>query len=152
LAAHHARHAGRTGAPFLVAAIDLDGLKEINDTFGHQEGNRAIVDTADVLKVSFRQCDILARLGGDEFSVLITDAGASAIGSVLGRVRRNLEACNRMPGRCYDLSLSIGMVAAGSDSTDIEGLLSQADRLMYQQKRTKKTSRASTRATSRLRS
>jgi two-component system, cell cycle response regulator len=139
LASHHARHAGRSGAPFLVAAIDLDGLKEINDTFGHQEGNRAIVDTADVLKVSFRQCDILARLGGDEFCVLITDAGASTMGSVIGRVRRNLEACNRMPGRCYDLSFSIGMVAA-EESMDIEALLSHADRLMYEQKRTKKTS------------
>lgn len=140
LAAHHARQSGRTGAPFLVAAIDLDGLKEINDTFGHQEGNRAIVDTADVLKVSFRQCDILARLGGDEFSVLIADAGPSNMGSVLGRVRRNLDACNRTPGRCYDLSFSIGLVAA-EESTDIEHLLSHADRLMYEQKRTKKASR-----------
>ncbi len=140
LATHHARQSGRTGAPFLVAAIDLDGLKEINDTFGHQEGNRAIVDAADVLKVSFRQCDILARLGGDEFSVLIADASAAAIGPVVGRVRRNLDACNGMPGRCYDLSFSIGMVAA-ENSMDIEHLLSHADRLMYEQKRTKKASR-----------
>jgi diguanylate cyclase (GGDEF)-like protein len=64
LAQHQVKVAYRTGKPFLLAFLDLDGLKQINDTFGHQEGNRALVETANILRDSFRQCDILARIGG----------------------------------------------------------------------------------------
>ena len=66
LASHHLSLATRTGTPFLIGFIDLDGMKFINDTFGHQEGNRALVETASLLRDSFRQSDILARFGGDQ--------------------------------------------------------------------------------------
>src|SRR2546421_2508550 len=86
LAEHHANLAYRTGKMFLVAFVDLDGLKQINDTFGHQEGNRALVDTAIVLRDSFRQSDILARLGGDEFAILVTDAAENDLEAVRQRI------------------------------------------------------------------
>ena len=69
----YVRLANRSGMPYLIAFIDLDGLKRINDTFGHQEGNRTLVEAAGILKDSCRQSDILARLGGDEFALLIAD-------------------------------------------------------------------------------
>jgi len=57
----------------LLFFIDLDGLKYINDTYGHEEGDRALKRTADILKKTFRDSDIIARLGGDEFAVLVSD-------------------------------------------------------------------------------
>ena len=142
LAAHHAKHAHRTGRSFLIAFVDIDGMKYINDTYGHQEGNRALVDATDVLADSFRQSDILARLGGDEFAVLISDAGEASIEGVIRRIRRNLSACNSMAGRHYELSLSVGVVAAGPDPVDVEQLLSQADVRMYEQKQNKRARRS----------
>lgn len=142
LAEHHAKLAYRTGKGFLLAFVDLDGLKRVNDTFGHQEGNRVLVDAATVLKDSFRQSDILARLGGDEFAVLIADAAENDIEAVRHRIYQKLSSFNANPGRRYDLSFSIGIVP--SDATQhsgIEQILSQADALMYQQKRRKKHSR-----------
>ncbi len=144
LAEHHVRLACRTGKPFLVAFADLDGLKQINDTFGHQEGNRALVETAEVLRDSVRHSDVLARLGGDEFAALMLEAGKDSIGTVIRRVQQKLDTCNAMLVRSYDLSLSIGI--APGDTTqlsDIEQLLSEADALMYQNKQCKKVSRES---------
>jgi len=122
--------------------MDLDGLKQINDTFGHQEGNRALVEAAEVIRDSFRHSDILARLGGDEFTALMLDAGKDSIGVVLRRVEQKLDSCNAMLSRRYDLSLSIGIVPGDTDRlSDAEQLLSEADALMYQNKQSKKVSR-----------
>ena len=140
LATQHVKHAHRTGSPFLIAFVDVDGMKQINDTYGHQEGNRALADATDVLKESFRQSDILARLSGDEFAVLIADAGEASIEVVTGRIRLNLATLNAMPGRQYALSLSVGIVAAQPDFADLDRLLSEADALMYRQKQQKKAS------------
>jgi two-component system cell cycle response regulator len=144
LAEHHLKVARRTGTPFLVAFVDLDGMKLINDKFGHQEGNRALVDAAKVLMDSCRQSDILARLGGDEFAILIADADGSSIETVVHRVQQKLASCNANPGRLYDLSFSIGIVPDdATQHSGIEQILSQADALMYQQKRSKRHSRQS---------
>ncbi|GAC1618974.1 MAG: hypothetical protein PVS2B2_04350 [Candidatus Acidiferrum sp.] len=142
LAEHHMKLAYRTGKTYLLAFIDLDGMKQINDTFGHQEGNRALVDAAEVLKDSFRQSDILARIGGDEFAALVVEAGQNSIGTVIRRMEQKLAACNAMQGRRYHLSFSIGIIP--SDPTrlsDIEELLSEADSKMYLNKHIKKASR-----------
>lgn len=144
VAEHHVKLAYRTGKPFLIGFVDLDGMKQINDTFGHQEGNRALVDTAGVLMDSFRQSDLLARIGGDEFAVLIAEADENDIEVVLQRIHQKLSSFNANPDRLYDLSFSIGMVASdATQHSDVEQLLSQADALMYQQKRSKKDSRES---------
>lgn len=85
LAEQHLKMAHRTGQPFLLAFIDLDGLKQINDTLGHPEGDLALLETASVLRDTFRQSDILARLGGDEFAALAI--GASEEGAEILRKR-----------------------------------------------------------------
>jgi two-component system cell cycle response regulator len=142
LAGHHVRLAYRTGMPFLVAFMDLDDLKLVNDTFGHQEGNRALAEAAEVLRDSFRHSDILARLGGDEFAALMVEAGEDSIGIVIQRMEQKLATCNAMLSRRYDLSLSIGIVPGDTTRlSDIEQLLSEADKVMYQNKHSKKVSR-----------
>jgi two-component system, cell cycle response regulator len=139
-ATHHARLAERLEKPFLVGFIDLDGLKRINDTFGHQEGNRALVEAAQVLRNSFRQADILARFGGDEFAVVVTEANESAMPVVIRRVDEHVRIVNAQPQRLYELALSIGLVVHdGSQPSDLEFLLQQADALMYRHKRDKRT-------------
>ena len=136
LANHHARLAHRTGSTFLVGFIDLDGLKHINDTFGHQEGNHALLDTANVLRDSFRQSDILGRYGGDEFAVVVSDAAEGSAATVMNRVLEKVRVRNAQRGVRYPLSLSIGIAASDPmRSPDLGQLLHRADTLMYQQKR-----------------
>lgn len=145
LASHHAKLAHRTGKTFLVAFADLDRLKWINDTFGHQEGNRALVETARVLRDSFRQSDIIARYGGDEFVVLVTDASADSADTVIERVQTKVEMRNFLRGRRYELSLSIGVASSRTTHTpNIARLLAQADARMYQAKQSRRASRRST--------
>ena len=140
LAEHYVSLANRSGMPFLVAFIDLDGLKQINDTFGHQEGNRALVEAAGVLQDSCRQSDILARLGGDEFAILVADVSGDCTNVVHRRIQEKVDSCNRSPGRRYALSLSIGIVwSSATESTDLDQLLREADALMYAAKQKKKT-------------
>jgi two-component system, cell cycle response regulator len=142
LAEHYVKLANRSGMPFLIAFIDLDGLKQINDRFGHQEGNRALVEAASVLKDSCRQSDVLARFGGDEFAILIADVAEDCTEVVHRRIQQKLHSCNRSPGRRYPLSFSVGIVPANPPGTaDVQKLLQQADALMYAQKQKKKTSR-----------
>jgi len=145
LAEHRVKLAYRSGEPFSVAFLDLDGLKGINDTFGHQAGNNALVDAANVLRDSFRQSDILARLGGDEFAVFIAEAEESKIAGIVGRIQQNLDACNSKSGCPFTLSFSIGIVSSNPDRhSDLETLLGRADKLMYEQKRNKQYPRGNT--------
>jgi two-component system cell cycle response regulator len=142
LANQHAKLAYRSRRSFLVGFIDLDGLKQINDTFGHQEGNRALVEAANVLKDSFRLSDILGRLGGDEFAMVITDASEDSIATVMERVEEKLRLCNAHANRGYALAMSMGIVASDpAQISDLEALLHHADALMYQQKSAKRVSR-----------
>jgi diguanylate cyclase (GGDEF)-like protein/PAS domain S-box-containing protein len=139
LAHHRVKMAQRAGEPFFVAFVDLDDLKQINDKFGHQAGNCALVDAANVLKQSFRDSDILARLGGDEFAVFIAEADDQKI---TRRILHNLAAHNDSARSQYCLSFSMGIVpGVSSEGFEIEALLAQADALMYQQKRQKRSAR-----------
>ncbi len=140
---HYLKLAYQTGQPVMLAFVDLDGLKRINDTFGHQEGNHAIVDASNVLKDCFRQSDILGRLGGDEFAALITNATNNSAETISGRIQQKVAALNAGTGRRYHLSFSIGVVTTDvAQPVELEQLLSQADALMYEEKRSKNYSRS----------
>ena len=142
LAEHRMTVALRDSEAFSVAFIDLDDLKAINDTFGHETGNRALIEVASVLKESFRQSDILGRMGGDEFAVFILHADEGETAGIRRRIQQHLDACNAAPNRRYRLSFSIGIISCGSaKGSNIEGLLGKADALMYEQKRAKALSR-----------
>lgn len=123
--------------PLLLYA-DLDGLKGINDSLGHHEGDRALKKTAEILKDAFRSSDILARLGGDEFVVLAAIGADESAESLTMRLQDKLDEANARGTRPYDLSLSVGMAHFGDDDDhSIEELMTQADRAMYEQKRTR---------------
>jgi diguanylate cyclase (GGDEF)-like protein len=139
LAAHRVKLANRNREPFSIAFIDLDDLKEINDTFGHLEGDRALRDTANLLRECFRESDIIARLGGDEFAIFIAEADQ---GQIASRIQERLSAHQRNSQLGYRLSFSMGVVGCSKSQADeVEGLLKQADVLMYQQKRRTRASR-----------
>jgi two-component system cell cycle response regulator len=139
LGEHRMKIARRTRESFLVAFIDLDGLKQINDRLGHLEGNHALVDTANVLKDSFRQSDIIARLAGDEFAVFVADADKNSIHTVKQRVQQKIDRVNAEPTRQYFLSFSIGITSGeAAGYADLDALLAVADALMYEQKRSKR--------------
>jgi diguanylate cyclase (GGDEF)-like protein/PAS domain S-box-containing protein len=122
----------------LLLFIDLDGMKRINDEFGHNEGDNALINTAAILNRSFRSSDIIARLGGDEFTVLVTDLSASKEDAI-ARLNENLKAYNAEETRGHKLAFSIGVATLEPERmTCFEELLEQADRAMYEQKRMKR--------------
>jgi diguanylate cyclase (GGDEF)-like protein len=124
---------------FLLFA-DLDDLKDINDNYGHSEGDRALQAVAANLKDTFREPDILARIGGDEFVVLAIEGTSAANAEVLNaRFTNNLSNYNKKNRHPYPLSVSQGVVRHVPERlTSIEELMAQADRLMYEKKREKK--------------
>jgi diguanylate cyclase (GGDEF)-like protein len=141
LAEYHAKSARRTGQRSLLIYADMDGLKQINDTSGHSEGSLAIAKIAAILRQTFRDSDIIARLGGDEFAILATSVPSNEIDNIIERLRVNLAVWNEQTERGYQLSLSIGWVIVDHrNGASIEELMSQADRAMYANKRSKKAS------------
>lgn len=121
---------------FLIGFYDLDGLKYVNDKYGHTIGNMALSDTAAILKKTFRESDILSRWGGDEFAVLIASSGLSNIENVMSRYRKNLEEFKKNHTRPYTLSLSVGFSCFDPENpSSLEDLIAAADNSMYSEKK-----------------
>jgi diguanylate cyclase (GGDEF)-like protein/PAS domain S-box-containing protein len=120
---------------FLLFA-DLDDLKGINDTFGHQEGDRALIMVVRIIKETFRDPDIIARIGGDEFIVLaIEGTSESSAENLRIRLNRNLGLFNAKREKPYSLSLSMGVVRYDPyQPVSVEGLIAEADKRMYEEK------------------
>lgn len=132
------RIARRQRTSLLLMFMDLDGLKSINDTFGHAEGNRALIEAADVLRRCFRQSDLLARFGGDEFAALAQSARGGGEQLMRAGLIGALHAANLKPDRDYMLGFSVGVVdCMPSEDATLEALLERADQLMYRDKRQK---------------
>ena len=131
------RLAGRTKRPAVVFFIDLNGMKLINDTFGHDAGDAALSETAQLLTSAFRESDIVARLGGDEFAILAADCDAEGAATMRGRIDQNVEASNQGT-RPYAFRLSVSVGTAVFDPLaprELDALLEAADQAMYEQKR-----------------
>jgi len=125
--------------PAIVYA-DLDGLKEINDSLGHHEGDRALARAAEILKDSFRSSDIVARIGGDEFVVLAALTHDESAESLSQRLQENFDTSNATRARPYNLALSVGIAHCDDKQNhSIEELMAQADRAMYDDKRRKRS-------------
>jgi len=115
--------------------MDVNGLKQINDRLGHPAGDQALRDTAEVLRHTFRDSDILARIGGDEFVVLARIHDSRDTRSLGERLRKHLADFNETSGRAYRLDISIGAALIPSGKTeDLEQLIAHADEAMYRQK------------------
>jgi len=140
LAEHLIKTAKRQQAGLLMLYSDLDGLKGINDVLGHQKGDWALIDTANILKETFRGSDIIARIGGDEFVVIPIETTGDNLEIVINRLQKAVEIDNAKSKREYKLSISTGTAYFDPLSPcTIDELLSQADRGMYEQKRSKQT-------------
>jgi diguanylate cyclase (GGDEF)-like protein len=121
----------------LMIFIDVDHLKHINDTFGHLTGDRALIDTARVLRDSCREADIVARLGGDEFvALMIVDSDQTA-DLVRERIKARVDTHNSETARGYTLSLSVGTTRSKAEGTTLADLLAKADSALYEQKRSR---------------
>jgi diguanylate cyclase (GGDEF)-like protein len=139
LAQHALSMCHRLGKPASLLFFDLNGFKQINDTYGHAEGDRALVAFADVLRNTFRESDVIGRLGGDEFVALLTAACHDDTDSVLRRFQDALDERNRESSHGYDIRYSVGRTAYDGVSGDtIAGLLAEADKAMYSHKRMSK--------------
>lgn len=115
--------------------IDLNDFKNINDQFGHAEGDRALVAFSNLLKNNFRNSDVLARLGGDEFVVLLTDTTKSAAETAMRKLQKSIDEYYFKTNYGYSISYSYGI--AGPDFNQhitIEKLLKDADSIMYEHK------------------
>jgi len=135
LADSHKKLAKRNKREFLVFFMDIDKFKTINDTLGHQEGDEALKDFADILRKTFREADIIARLGGDEFVVLVNDTKENKKEKLYTRLKNNFEQFNLNGNRKYDLSASAGIVTVEpATNNSIDEILAKADKLMYEDK------------------
>jgi diguanylate cyclase (GGDEF)-like protein len=140
LAEHLLKTAKRQQAGLFMLYCDLDGLKGINDALGHQKGDWALIDTANILKETFRDSDIIARIGGDEFVVMPIKTTGDNLEIVINRLQKAVEMDNTKSKREYKLSISIGTAFFDHLSPcTTDELLSKADKLMYEQKRSKQT-------------
>jgi diguanylate cyclase (GGDEF)-like protein/PAS domain S-box-containing protein len=143
LAEHQLRLCDRSGISAAILFMDLDGLKRVNDDFGHDEGSALLVEAVAAIRSVVRTSDVVARYGGDEFCALLTGGDESA--EVVSR--RLLEAIalrNASTTRPYDLAVSLGSaIYHPGDGVAVEELMRQADAMMYEQKTAKRAARVS---------
>jgi diguanylate cyclase (GGDEF)-like protein/PAS domain S-box-containing protein len=143
LAEQQLRIAHRLASTVVLLFVDLDGMKHINDTYGHAHGDRALIRTAGALRETFRESDILARLGGDEFAVLtlMTSADRLSVALLSARLRETLHHGGR-ENTPYQIALSIGASYYDPEAPCLIGeLLERADNAMYEQKHSKTQAR-----------
>jgi len=133
-ATHQLKMAHRNGENVLLLFCDVDNLKGINDSFGHQEGDLALIRTADVIEETFRDSDILARLAGDEFAVLASEASIPNRQAIMPRMENSLAKANAEESR-YKLSFSIGVARFNPETpASLAELMALADQDMYAHK------------------
>ncbi|HET7288998.1 MAG TPA: diguanylate cyclase [Thermodesulfobacteriota bacterium] len=135
---HHIKAAERRKESVLLILIDLDGLKQINDAYGHNIGDQALMDAAQVIKQTFRSTDVTARISGDEFVVVTTDSDGNGQESIKRRIEEKLKEYNSKGIKPYHLSFSYGVATFDpQDPSSIDRLLVKADELMYLNKNNK---------------
>lgn len=125
--------------PFALFFIDIDKMKDINDSHGHLKGDVALIDFALILKNTFRESDIISRFGGDEFVILLEDVKENFAEEIEKRLSEKVGLYNEKKERGFGLSISVGVkyVENASDVT-IDQVLHEADERMYKRKNKKK--------------
>ena len=135
LAAQSLRVCQRIKRPASLLFFDLDRFKQINDQFGHDEGDRALKTFASILLKSFRGSDLIGRLGGDEFVVMLIDTPSGGLEEALKRFRQRLSEEGGHDGPPYELRCSVGRADYDpANPPDLSALMAQADRQMYTDK------------------
>jgi diguanylate cyclase (GGDEF)-like protein/PAS domain S-box-containing protein len=127
--------ARRAGTPVALLFLDLDGLKRINDSFGHGVGDNALRAVAAAITGSIRESDIASRIGGDEFCLLLFDEAGETVDQVVKRIRTAAAGARLEHGLPFELSVSIGVIRIDARTPgSIEQLLGEADKSMYTEK------------------
>ena len=130
------RSATRANRSACVFFVDLNDMKGINDSLGHEFGDRALTSTARVLRSVFREADIVSRLGGDEFAVFAGECGVSDVAALRARLRSRTTELNDTRSEPFQLSMSVGAAVFEPGSrADLEALMELADQNMYEEKR-----------------
>lgn len=130
------RIAERSRRPVTIIFVDLNGMKGINDKLGHEMGDKALVETANILRATFRKADIIARLGGDEFAILAVETDDERAHVMMERLQLNVAEYNRQTTGEFKLSMSTGLSHYDPDNPQtIDELLKSADKKMYEMKR-----------------
>jgi diguanylate cyclase (GGDEF)-like protein/PAS domain S-box-containing protein len=133
------KSAQRHKTSILLLYIDLDRLKDINDTFGHKEGDKVLKETAKFFKSTLREVDIICRMGGDEFLLIFPDSSLNDIPLIKERITNKLNELNENLNNPYKISFSIGLSCYNpSNPLSIEELIRIADEKMYEEKKKKK--------------
>jgi diguanylate cyclase (GGDEF)-like protein/putative nucleotidyltransferase with HDIG domain len=126
----------RNGEPLCVVVCDLDGFKQVNDRFGHLEGNKVLRNVADALRSRCREYDYVARMGGDEFVLLLPGGDRKSIQGRIAEIR--LLAVDTSTPAGSNVSMSLGEAYFPDDGEDAEELLAEADKRMYKAKNLRK--------------
>lgn len=124
----------KKGAVFFC---DLDGLKKINDTWGHETGDLAIKTEAKVLQKVFRESDLIGRLSGDEFAVIAPNLASDSIYEIRDRLKKENQSISKELGLEFVLSISVGMSMYDSEHTNLMSILKEADKELYEEKKIK---------------
>ncbi|MES2137246.1 MAG: GGDEF domain-containing protein [Pseudomonadota bacterium] len=124
----------RYGEATAMLYVDLDGLKMINDTFGHQAGDQALIQVAGLLVTGVRKSDVVARIGGDEFGILLAHSDEENAHEAAARLVDLIADCDfTHDGDALPLSVAIGVATIGAEDT-AEAVMSRADEEMYRRK------------------
>lgn len=139
LAAQHYKLIQRMQKGLLLLYVDLDGLKSINDRYGHPAGDEALRTTSNILQKTFRSSDVMARIGGDEFAILVLGAAAGNAVHLTRRLLENVDKCNQQGTLACKLSMSVGAVEIESSAPlAVDAWLAEADQAMYRDKQGKR--------------
>jgi diguanylate cyclase (GGDEF)-like protein len=132
------RRAHRMKKGLSVLYMDLDNLKDINDSLGHKVGDQALVDTASMIREVFRESDIVARIGGDEYVVVPVDVDEE-VGEMIRRLKQVFKEREKSDGRPYSVSVSMGTAHYNPHTpSTVEELINEADKAMYEMKKAKR--------------
>jgi diguanylate cyclase (GGDEF)-like protein len=129
-------HAGRYKERLAILMLDLDDFKNVNDSFGHDAGDRVLQEVAQRLGKAVRKVDTVSRFGGDEFIILLTEiADENVIDTIAGRIVENMLPGYVLDGNELKVTFSIGISVYPADSDNLRTLMRDADLAMYQAKR-----------------
>ena len=139
-AENYIKLATRKNEKFLICFIDFDDLKSVNDVHGHLVGSEAIINSAKIIKKTFREADLYGRFGGDEFVILVMDTSMESIPAIDKKLNDCIDKFNEEFENEYKLSLSWGYSEFNPENPyNLDELLNIADKNMYENKRQKKT-------------
>jgi diguanylate cyclase (GGDEF)-like protein/PAS domain S-box-containing protein len=129
----------RSKSPLLLTFLDVDDFKTINDTFGHDEGDKVLKESVELFKSTLREVDIICRMGGDEFLLIFPDSSLKEVSLIRGRLQKNLSQLNKKIKKNYQIKFSMGFSEYLPDKPEtLDELIRIADQRMYDEKKKNK--------------